>query len=190
MPPPPGAVHVPWPNLALPASSLVDPRMPPAAWSSLPQINQSAVPPLDFDALPRTSVSPDEIYGSGASVTIWAWLIAALPLLQFVIVYLVFAQLNVAFAPGMEWGVLAAPAAVSLILANLDRRKLVDLGADRPPSPLLGIVPPVYLFVRVIDVGRPSIAPLLAWFLLQISAGTGVYYLLPKLLATVIHPIG
>jgi hypothetical protein len=182
VPPPPGAAHVTGSGIALPASSLLAPHLQSAAWASGPVIDRDAAPLIDFDALPRTSADPRDIESLG-TLTTWVWLIAALPLIQFLGVYLVFMQLHVSFSPGSQWGILAAPAAISLLLASGDRRKLNLLGVDRVPSPLLAIVPPVYLLVRAFDVGRSSAGPLVAWIVVQVAAGAGVYLLMPHILA-------
>jgi len=155
--------------------------MPSAAWSAGPAIDRSATAPVDFSELPRTSAG-DDLAPAGI-LTLWVWLIAVLPLLQFVIVYLVFVQLSVAFSPGIQWGIVAAPAVFSLLFASGDRRKLTSLGIERVPSPLLAIVPPVYLLVRSFDVGRSSFGTLVAWILLQAGAIAGVVYLMPHILA-------
>jgi hypothetical protein len=164
--------------------------MPSAAWASLPQIDQGTVPPIDYEAMPRTSVDPNDADAATGLVTPWAWLIAVLPLLQFLGIYLAFKQLNVVFAPGSEWGILAAPAVLALLFAVFDRRILVAAGARRAPSPLLAIIPPIYLLARTIEIGRSSAMTLVGWLILQGAAAAGVYYLLPHLLTQVLRSIG
>ena len=157
--------------------------MPTAAWSSGPVIEQGGLPPLDFDSLPRTSAQSELQDVASGAPTLWTWLIALLPLIQFAVVYLVFTELGVTFAPGEQWGILLAPAVLSLLCASGDRRRLNDLGVARVPSPLLAIVPPVYLLVRTVDVGRASLGPLIVWVLLQAAAIAGVFFLMPHILA-------
>jgi hypothetical protein len=86
----------------------------------------------------------------------------------------------------MQWGILAAPAAFALLFAIADQRSLQKAGVDRAPSPLLAIVPPIYLLARTIDAGRSSAALLIAWFVFQAAAAAGIYYLMPSLLALAI----
>jgi len=189
VPPPPGASRVPGPGLALPASSLVAQQPAKAAWASGPDINRAAIPPADFSTLPRTSVPAGELDETAGGITLWVWLIVALPVIQFVVVFLLYGALGFAFVPGTEWAILAAPALFGLLLASADRRILVDQGALRPPSPLLAIVPPVYLLVRAIDVGRMSVIALVTWFVLQAAAIIGVSVLLPHVLAQAIASV-
>jgi hypothetical protein len=104
-------------------------------------------------------------------------------------VYVVFDVLGVTLAPGMQWGILAAPVAFSLLFANADRKKLTDLGASSP-SIVFGLIPPLYLIVRCFTTGRSSVLPLVAWVVLQAGAAAGVYFLLPSVLAAAIRAIG
>jgi hypothetical protein len=89
----------------------------------------------------------------------------------------------------MQWGILLAPAAFSLLFANSDRTKLAILGADAPGIPF-AVIPPLYLIVRRIRTGPSSIGPLVLWFVLQAGAVAGVLYLLPALLKVPIPPFG
>lgn len=196
VPPPPGAPHVPAPGM-LPPSSLVSPGVAASSWGSLPPVDQASVTPAlppvgtttNRATTPRTSAAPSNVGTTGGTLTAWAWLIALLPLIQFGGIYLAFAELNVVFAPGMQWGILAAPAALGLLFAIADRRKLVNLGVARAPSPLIALIPPIYLLTRAIEVGRSSVVPLLAWLIFQAAAAAGVYYLLPHLLTLVLRAI-
>jgi hypothetical protein len=121
--------------------------------------------------------------------TVSSLLIGALPLLQFAVVYVVFGLLGVILAPGMQWGILAAPAAFSLLFANADKKKLTSLGADSP-SIIFAFIPPLYLIVRCVTTGRSSLIPLIAWIVLQAGAVAGIYYLLPSVLSAGIHAMG
>jgi hypothetical protein len=98
--------------------------------------------------------------------------------------------LNFAFQPGLQWGILAAPAVLSLLFALGDRGALTKARVERVPSPLLAIVPPIYLLVRAVDVGRSSAALLVAWVLFQAIAAGGIYFLLPHLVAQAISSVG
>jgi hypothetical protein len=193
VPPPPGMAHLPASGPVLPPSAFVAPPMPAAAWPTLPPVGSvpvasAPVAPSDFGSLPRTV--PDRSFESAAgSATVSSWLIAVLPLLQFAVVYVVFGVLAVTLAPGMQWGILAAPAAFSLLFANADRNKLTSLGFSAP-SIVFAFIPPLYLLVRCFTTGRSSVLPLVAWILLQAGAAAGVYYLLPSVLATAIRAIG
>jgi hypothetical protein len=163
-------------------SSLVSPSVAAAAWSSPPQIEPAAIPPVDYSNLPRTVGTASDPQSRRGTLTGWVWLIALLPLIQFAGVYLAFSELDVTFVPGMQWGILAAPAPLAMLFAIGDRRRLVAMETPRPPSPLLAVVPPIYLLTRAIEVGRSSVATLLVWLVLQAVAAAGVYYLLPHLL--------
>jgi hypothetical protein len=183
VPPPPGAARVAGAGPVLPAASLTAPRAPTATWSPGPAALPGTVAPLAVGPAPHSFTAPAGLVRSSGKLTIWVWLIALLPLIQFGVVYLVFAALGSEFEPGMQWGILAAPAAFSLLFAIGDHRLLVNADVERAPSPLLAIVPPIYLLVRAVDVGRASAVALIAWFVFQAAAAAGVYYLLPQLLA-------
>ena len=193
VPPPPGMAHVPTSVPVLPPSAFVAPQLPATAWPQLPPVGSvssasAPVAPTDFGALPRTM--PNRSFEPAiGSTTVSSWLIAALPLLQFAVIYVVFGVLGVALAPGMQWGILAAPAAFSLLFANADRKKLTELGFSAP-SIVFGLIAPLYLIVRCVTTGRSSILPLVAWVVLQGAAAAGVYYLLPSVLAAAIRAIG
>jgi hypothetical protein len=132
-----------------------------------------------------------ESHGLGVTIatgtsTLAVWLIALLPLFHFAVIYLVFTVLAVPLVPGIQWGVLAAPAVFSLVFASMDRRRLVDKGHGELPSAVLAIVPPLYLLIRCFRVGARSIGPLLAWIVLQVAAGFAVVALMPDVLAAAI----
>jgi hypothetical protein len=116
-------------------------------------------------------------------------MIALLPLIQFAVVYLCFGVLGYTLMPGMQWGILIAPAALSLLFANSDRTKLAELGAPSPNIPFAAL-PPLYLLVRGITTGRSSVAPLVLWIVLQIASIVGVLNLLPAVLSVPIPPFG
>ncbi|MDQ1551578.1 MAG: hypothetical protein QOD50_1000 [Actinomycetota bacterium] len=191
VPPPPGMAHVPTAGPVLPPSAFVAPQMPAAAWPTLPPVGSVPMAPAasaDFGSLPRTA--PDRSFESAVgSATVSSWLIGVLPLVQFAVVYVVFGTLAVTLAPGMQWGILAAPAALSLLFANADRKKLTDLGFPAP-SIVFAFIPPLYLLVRCFTTGRSSVLPLVAWIILQAGAAAGVYYLLPSVLDAAIRAIG
>ena len=193
VPPPPGMAQVPTSGPVLPPSAFVAPQMPAAAWPTLPPVGSVPIASApaaspDFGPLPRTV--PDRSFESAAgSATVSSWLIGALPLLQFAVVYVVFGTLAVTLAPGMQWGILAAPAAFSLLFANADRKKLTSLGFSAP-NIVFAFIPPLYLLIRCFTTGRSSVLPLIAWIILQAGAAAGVYFLLPSVLAAAIRAIG
>lgn len=192
VPPPPGMAHVPTSGPVLPPSAFVAP-LAPAAWPQLPPVGSAPLAPAPvqsaaFGSLARTEPNRSFERPVGGT-TVAVWLIAFLPLVQFVVVYVVFGVLGVTLAPGMQWGILAAPAAFSLLFANADRKKLTHLGFSAP-SIVFAFIPPLYLLVRCFTAGRSSALPLVTWVLLQAGAVAGVYYLLPSLLATAIRAIG
>jgi hypothetical protein len=109
---------------------------------------------------------------------------AALPLLQFVFVYLIFVVAKVQVFPGVEWGILAAPVVFGLIFAAADRRKLADIGHDALPNAIWGIIPPLYLLIRAIRLGPRAIPPLVVWLVLQVASAAAVLIALPGPLST------
>ena len=193
VPPPPGMAHIPAAGPLLPPSALVGPVHSVPTWSQLPPISPSS-------ALPGSQIAPDQGSRSRSSapepelssdgpVTLSAWLIGLLPLFQFVLIYLAFGVLNYALYSGMQWGILLAPAAFSLLFANSDRTKLANLGFASPSIPF-AVIPPLYLIVRGIRTGRSSLGPLVLWIVFQAAAIAGILYLLPALLKVPIPPFG
>jgi hypothetical protein len=206
-PPPPGVVHTPpAPGVALHPSALPLPPGPPSlvqpslvqpslVQPSLVQpslVAPSLVQPSPVQPSPGTSVDPQpapvprsqlELPGSG---TLGVWMLAALPFLQFAVVYAVFGVLALPLVPGIQWGILAVPAIFSLLFAAADRKKLLDNGHDEAPNSVFGILAPLYLIVRVAMIGPKSIAPLVVWIVLQAAEVAGVLVLLPAVLAAAI----
>jgi hypothetical protein len=193
VPPPPGMAYVPTSGPVLPPSAFVAPQLPGSGRPELPPVG--SLPSLSTPVASAAFAStPRGVYTTppGASEnlgTVSSWLIAALPLVQFAAIYVVFGILHVALVPGMQWGILAAPAAFSLLLANADKKKLTDRGASSP-SIILGLVAPLYLIARCITTGRSSVLPLVTWVVLQAGAAAGVYFLLPTVLSAAIRAIG
>ena len=194
VPPPPGMAHVPGSGHALPPSAFVAPQPVTPGMAALPPVG--SVPPAAVvpDAVEQAPVFRDvpalpAAQSADSSATVAMWLIAVLPLLQFAVIYLLFKPLGFELAPGMQWGILAVPAAFSLLFANADRRRLTDRGL---PSPNLAfaLLPPLYLAMRCVITGRSAVLPLVAWIVLQVAAAAGVYFLLPTVLAAGIHSIG
>ena len=193
VPPPPGMAHVPTAGPVLPPSAFVAPQVTNTARPQLPPVGAPpqtvpAVTPPSLEQAPSRQVVAD-IQPAANLLTISSILIGALPLLQFAVIYVVFGVLGVILAPGMQWGVLAAPAAFSLLFANADRKKLTNLGADSP-SIVFAFIPPLYLIVRLVTTGRSSLIPLIAWVVLQAGAVAGIYYLLPSVLSAGMHAMG
>ncbi|MCU1597332.1 MAG: hypothetical protein JWQ47_1071 [Glaciihabitans sp.] len=137
-------------------------------------------------AKPRTPAVGRDLPEAPGSGTLGVWMLAALPLLQFAVVYAVFGVLAQPLVPGIQWGILVIPALFSLLFAAADRKKLLDNGHDETPNPVLGILAPLYLIARVAVIGPKSIAPLVVWVVLQAAAVVGVLVLLPMVLAAAI----
>jgi hypothetical protein len=198
VPPPPGMAHVPAAGPLLPPSSLVTPVPSAPGWSQLPPI---AAPPPSSSAPvaaghgsrahAHTPLEPLVATGplEHGPATIAAWLIGLLPLIQFALIYLAFGVLKYPLYAGMQWGILLAPAAFSLLFANADRTRLAILGAESPGIPF-AIVPPLYLLVRCLRTGSSSVGPLVLWFVFQAAAVAGLVTLLPALLKVPIPPFG
>jgi hypothetical protein len=135
---------------------------------------------------PRIAVAPQGIKGTTATGTAGEWLIAVLPVIHFAVVYVVFGVLAEPVLPGIQWGILLAPAVLSLIFASLDRRKLLDNRHARVPSLVFAVIPPLYLLVRCFTIGGRSVAALVVWIVLQAAAVAGVFVLLDPVLKAVI----
>jgi hypothetical protein len=118
--------------------------------------------------------------------TVGEWLIAVLPVIHFAVVYVVFGVLAEPVVPGIQWGILMAPAVLSLIFASVDRRKLINNGYGTVPSVVFAVVPPLYLLVRCFSIGWKSVTSLIVWVVLQAAAVAGVFLLLDPVLKAVI----
>jgi hypothetical protein len=195
VPPPPGMAHVSAAGPLLPPSSLVAPTPSAIGWTPLPPVaapapSSSAPAPADRGGRSRGS---EPLVATGplerGPGTLAAWLIGLLPLIQFALIYVAFGVLKYPLYTGMQWGILLAPAAFSLLFANADRTRLAMLGADSPGIPF-AIIPPIYLLVRRIRTGPSSNGPLILWFVFQAAAIAGVVTLLPALLTVPIPPFG
>ena len=123
---------------------------------------------------------------SRGTTTAGVWIIALIPVIHFAVVYLVFSVLAQPFVPGIQWGVLAGPVIFSLIFAAVDRRQLIANGHDDAPASLFAIIPPLYLIVRLVKLGRSSLAPLIVWIVLQAAAAAAVVVLMPDVLMAAI----
>jgi hypothetical protein len=187
-------------GIVLPPSAFVAPVSAPGGRQSLPPVGAlppvgSVQPPPEIPAAAGASGARNGGFAGQVSrpaestTRIWAWLIAILPLLQFAVIYVVFGILAVAFAPGMQWGILAAPAALSLLFANYDKKKLTEFSVGSP-SIVFAFIPPLYLIARCLTAGRSSLIPLIAWIVLQLGAAAGAYFLLHHVLTEAIQAIG
>jgi hypothetical protein len=195
-PKPPGVPFTSPPENARPLADFGMPAMTPLAPS--PRIESVDSPkPTFVDApvtpsvssvpQPAAATSAPTIHPTGpTSSTVAAWLIGALPLLQFIVIYLVFGPLDQPFPAGSQWGVLASPIVLSLIFAILDRRILTSRGYTGMPSVVFALIPPLYLVMRCVRFGLSALAPLIAWFVLQVAAAIGYGILLPTVVAGVL----
>ena len=160
----------------------------PSSAGSVPSSWLGAPPPQPSDAyaLPGAGVASaaataepmtrsrqrqsEEHYGDDDGVpssSTWAvWVFAVLPVLHFALVYLLY----IATKPTDDtyrFAVLLGPIVIYLVLAVVDRSILARAGHETLPSPLLAIIPPLYLGFRVTRVGRSSLPQLITWFVLQ-----------------------
>jgi Protein of unknown function (DUF2510) len=158
---------------------------PPAGVAYTPPAPGVALDPLALP-LPPAADTPVGQPGSPGSGTLGVWMLAALPLLQFAVVYVVYGVLGQPLVAGIQWGILVVPALFSLVFAAADRKKLLQAGHDKAPNSVLGILAPVYLIARVAVIGPKSIAPLVLWIVLQAAAVVGVLVLLPTVLTAAI----
>jgi hypothetical protein len=178
-PPPPGVSYTPPPGVTQAPSWLGGPTRYTNAMQAPPSASQ-------YVPMARTSAASLGVTEANGTSTPGVWLIAVLPLMHFAVVYAIFGVLTTPFVPGIQWGILAAPAIFSVIFAAADRRKLVDKGHGSLASAVWAVIPPLYLFVRCFRVGGMSVAALLLWIVLQAAAVAGVFILLPAVLAAAI----
>ncbi len=114
-----------------------------------------------------TEVADDEATGSVSTFGIW--LFAALPILHAALIWYVYERLIPTDTGTFRWVVLAGPIVVYLILAMLDRSRLVAQGHTEVPSPLFAIIPPIYLAFRVTRIGLRALPPAAVWLVLQVA---------------------
>jgi hypothetical protein len=201
-PPPPGIAYTPPPpGEAQPASALAPPPAARrdasgAAALGIPQFasvpapaqarQQGAAASQAGTPVARARPAGFGVPQSRGTSTVGVWVIAVIPAIHFAVVYLVFSVLAQPFVPGLQWGVLAAPVIFALVFAAVDRRQLIGNGHDDAPSALFAIIPPLYLIVRVVKLGRSSLAPLIVWIILQAAAAAAVVVVMPAVLKAAI----
>jgi Protein of unknown function (DUF2510) len=129
-------------------------------------------PPSSRSVVPaRTRVEEKDLDKASDVVPSWtfaSFLLAFLPLIAFVVQYLLW---KVGDTPGeiftrtpvVFWLVPALLIVASPIVASIDRASLTARGITGTPSGLAGVLPPVYLLLRTITVGASSILPLIIW---------------------------
>jgi hypothetical protein len=107
----------------------------------------------------------------GGSSTVAVWIFAALPILQLVLIWLVFEKLTLSNASVFRLPVLIGPIVIYLLLALFDNRVLAAKGYEPRALPVFAIIPPLYLIIRAVRVGSAGVAPLVVWLVLQVAVG-------------------
>ncbi|MCU1415062.1 MAG: hypothetical protein JWN80_2402 [Microbacteriaceae bacterium] len=113
----------------------------------------------------------------GAVSTPAIWIYAVLPVLHVALAWFVIEKLKLSDLGTLRWAIIAGPIVIYLILAAVDRRVLVSRGHVHLASPLLALLPPLYLGIRAARMGARAVAPAIVWLLLQ-AAGIAVLVLL------------
>ncbi len=143
-----------------------------------PPREQPYLPPHDpfYEPMvnPRTTVpqAAQEV-APGAVSTVAIWLYAVLPILHVALAWFVVEKLKLTDLGALRWAIIAGPIVIYLILAAVDRRRLLARGHVYLASALLAILPPLYLGIRAARMGARAVAPAIVWVLLQ-AAGIAV----------------
>ncbi|MES2171239.1 MAG: DUF2510 domain-containing protein [Actinomycetota bacterium] len=117
---------------------------------------------------PRTTVSTvAQEVKRGAVSTVSIWLYAILPVLHVATAWYVVEKLKLADLGMLRWAIIAGPIVIYLILAVVDRRRLLARGHVNLASSLLAILPPLYIGIRAARMGARAVAPAIVWVLLQ-----------------------
>ena len=140
--------------------------------------------PQPFGSLSPAAVVPGPVSAlSARSTTVAVWLFALLPIVHAAAVWLIFGLLDLGANPVIHYSVLAAPLFFYPVLAFVDGRELRGRGFSRTASAVFALIPPLYLLVRAIRVGKAGVVPLLLCLLLQTAAFSFVLVQLPAVFA-------
>lgn len=114
---------------------------------------------------PTTSGSA-ALMGVGSSTTFAVWMLAILPIAYIAVVYTVATNIPVGDGWAIVLGSYGVVAVLGVLAAVRDGRSLERHRVSGAPTPVLGLVPPLYLVVRTLTVGRASLLPLVIWLML------------------------
>jgi hypothetical protein len=128
-----------------------------------------------------TPVAPTGDVASGSLSTTAIWVYAALPVLHFALAWFVYERLKPVDDTGIRWVVLLGPIVIYLILAAIDRSRLVANGHTTAPSALLALVPPLYIGIRAARLGLGAVIPAVVWLLLQAAVILALVSVFPTL---------
>jgi hypothetical protein len=112
----------------------------------------------------------DSLSEAGSSKqTVEVWLLGALPLLAFFAQYAL-SHYTTIFTknPHLFWIVPVLLVGLGFVFAQLDRGTLLSRGVTHPPLGALGLIPPLYLFLRAVRVSASSLLPLVLWISLVV----------------------
>ncbi|MGV8885126.1 MAG: DUF2510 domain-containing protein [Microbacteriaceae bacterium] len=126
------------------------------------------------DAHTGYAVSFDE--RSFPASTFGVWALAAMPLAITGLAWLAFIQLGLEAMSTVGYVLLGAVVVLQVLFAAIDKRGLENRGHTKLVTPILGLVPVLYLVVRLVRVGPKTVGPLLVWFV-TLAAGAAVVYL-------------
>ena len=152
----------PRPVVAEPLAATVSPAHPGASRIS-PMEQQRA-------ALRNSGDINDEI-GNGelklapsAASSVEIWVLGALPVVAFFANFAVFHYTEwFQRTPILFWIIPAAAILLGFVLATTDRGRLVGAGVTDGPHAALGLLPPIYLLMRAVQVSAITAVPFLIW---------------------------
>jgi hypothetical protein len=117
----------------------------------------------------RSTIS-EPVMSNESSTTAALWILIALPIAHLAVVWL---SVNMFAAESdilVRYAMCAAPAALYIWLAQLDRTVLVDRGFAGAPRAAWAIVPPLYLVARAVRVSPLGLLALVAWLAVAASS--------------------
>jgi hypothetical protein len=98
------------------------------------------------------------------------WLIAFLPIVHFLAIWLVIDVLHIETGYAVRYAIFGAPSFLYFYLAHADRAALLQRGYDRIPHALWAVLPPLYLIIRAAKVGTSSLVAMFVWLILETAA--------------------
>lgn len=166
------AVARPWlgaPPPMVPRSSIRRPSAAPDLGSLLAQDRPAYVP--------MGSHYGSQVSSGGANLPIatgsltWAvWVFAILPIVHFMLVWLLIGELHGSQGSWLRYVVFGGPTVLYLVLARADHQALLRDGRGTVAHTAWAVIPPLYLLIRWFRVGGASALPFIAWLLLEGAA--------------------
>jgi hypothetical protein len=120
--------------------------------------------------------------GIGSPMTGAVWVMALFPIVAWLAILLFLSMEAFERFWYLGWLAVAALAVIGVVLASMDGAKLKERGFRGHTPAILGLVPPLYLLVRIATITRSSVAPLLVWLVVVGVAANWMFQFVPWVL--------